>query len=266
MSISLSNIDKGSNIVLSNNNLTAINSSNTWNTVLSNVGCITGKWYFEIKVNVIGTYGIIVGLINNNKNNLNGYCGLTSDGLGGGGKYGSNPYKYYGGTSSSYGSGMNVNDVIGVKIDLDDSKGTIELLYNNVSQGIMFSDIKTKLGSHFPYFPAISVAYGSQATINFGTTTFTYSIPTGYSIFNTLKYLIQDKNNNLYTYSTQLDKLNNTLSDSVFINKGMSDLTIINNLTPSIKGVYMEDKGSLGAGKLFSVNLESVFKNINSIK
>lgn len=67
-------------------------------------------------------------------------------------------------------------------------------------------------------------------------------------------------------FNYELDRLQGTLSDVLFINRGVTDPTIINNQTPTKKGVYALDKGTLGTGKQFEINLEDKFKSIISIQ
>lgn len=64
-----------------------------------------------------------------------------------------------------------------------------------------------------------------------------------------------------------LDKLNTTtLADTLFINKGMADPTVVNGQSPITRGIYGKDNGTLGTGKLFEFNLDSVFKSVKEIK
>lgn len=83
----------------------------------------------------------------------------------------------------------------------------------------------------------------------------------------TTKYLICDKNNILWNYNTSvLNKLNDTLAEETFINKGMDDYMGINNQMPTQKGVYALDKGVLGSGKYFEFNLDNSFNSITNIE
>jgi hypothetical protein len=63
----------------------------------------------------------------------------------------------------------------------------------------------------------------------------------------------------------EVDNLNNTLSDTLFLNKGMVDPTIVNNKTSITKGIYGKDNGTLGTGKYFEFSLDSVFKTVKNI-
>ena len=64
----------------------------------------------------------------------------------------------------------------------------------------------------------------------------------------------------------ELDKLNTTtLTDTLFIDKGITEPTEINNQILTLRGIYGKDNGMLGTGKYFEFNLDSIFKSVNSI-
>lgn len=105
--------------------------------------------------------------------------------------------------------------------------------------------------------------------VSTGSTAPTY-VPTGqegYRVSATTKYLIQDKNSILFNCdTTTLTKLNGTLTDSVFINKGISNYTVLNNQSITQFGREGTVIGTLGAGKHFEVSLEDNFNSINRIE
>lgn len=165
-------LDKHTTWTLSNGNLTAKKSSTgtSWTSVRATEGKSSGKWYWEIKVDVVGLYvNIGVGTLSSSLNTGTNIAPLNrkSYDLRG---YVSDP------ANLSYGSTYTAGDTIGIKLDMD--IGTIEFLKNGTSQGVAFSDLLS-LGIVFPFI----TDYGTgvpQVTANFGATPFAYPIPQGY--------------------------------------------------------------------------------------
>lgn len=159
--------DKGTNIVLSNGNLTVALSTGTWQTVRSTIGVSSGKWYWE---NTVGgsSIDVLIG-VGLAAMPLTSWVGNNTQGYGyyfGASKYNS--------TSSAYGATYAIGDIIGVALDMDG--GTITMYKNNVSQGVMYS------GLTGIFYAAASVDNTTVTwTSNFGATALTYTPPTGYN-------------------------------------------------------------------------------------
>lgn len=163
-------VNIGTGATLSNGNLTAV-VSGTVSTVRATRGKMVGKWYWEVKVDVVG-YALI-GIVNKDTSlSVSNFTQLTTK------YYYHNGNKYAGATA--YGASYTTGDTISVLLDLD--IGTIEFYKNGVSQGVAFTDVKT-LGE---VFPAITNGSGGSntTTTNFGAIPFTYAIPSGYLPYN----------------------------------------------------------------------------------
>lgn len=169
-SVTLNPNDKGSEVTLTNGNLTA-EIPNLYHGVRAMAGKSTGKWYWEIKVDN-GTY-VGIGVANN----IPSMDMRTFD----------TPntrvyYAYYGNKISTYpspyGAPYGTNDIIGIALDMDN--GTVEFFKNGVSQGIAFTDVKSFNTPVFPYVTSCASAHGATVTANFGATSFAYSAPVGF--------------------------------------------------------------------------------------
>lgn len=200
-------INIGTGITLSNGNLTAVIPS-TVSTVRATKGKMVGKWYWEVKVDVVGF--ALIGIVNKDTSlSVGNFTQLTTK------YYYYNGNKYAGATA--YGASYTTGDTISVLLDLD--IGTIEFYKNGVSQGVAFTDVKT-LGE---VFPAITNGSGGSntTTTNFGATPFTYVIPSGY-----LPYNRYDANKVLF--STDDGK-----SRSINYKKESHNTTMTSNVLPS---------------------------------
>lgn len=162
--------NKGPGVVLSNNNLTAT-VPDAYNIVRAQVGKTSGKYYWEVKLDV-KTYAMVgianesVPLNDNGANSGNARYYRQDSGL-----------KYPGGVA--YGAASSGN-VIGVALDLDN--GTIEFFNDGVSLGIAFTDVKT-MGKVYPIVSSAAGGSGPTVTVNFGQSPFQYPAPTGFNMY-----------------------------------------------------------------------------------
>jgi hypothetical protein len=169
----LNSLSKGTNISLTNANLTASYGSAAWTSAFGTMGVSTGKWYWEITLTSAGT-DVGVGISTNPAGSANSYIGSDINSWG---YYGSNGNKWNNNSQTAYGATYANGDVIGVALDLD--AGTLVFYKNNTSQGTAFSSLASNT-----YFPALSVNNSSFAA-NFGQRPFTYTPPTGFVRLNT---------------------------------------------------------------------------------
>lgn len=150
--------NKGANVVLTNNNLTA-SGVNSNNGVRATLGRLAGKWYWEIEM-VVVSYARI-GIVSSDNLNKRLYdCEAKKQ-----------P------ENTAYGSTYAVGNIIGIALDLDN--GLLEFYKNGVSQGISHTNIKA-LGEVFPYMTTGYSSAGSTTIANFGATPFKYPMPKGY--------------------------------------------------------------------------------------
>lgn len=171
MAVTWNPLDKGSEVVLSNGNLTEYSPTGFTNgNVRANTAISSGKKYWEIHYDS-GDYPAI-GIANSNAplNGTGAFSGNVArlyyiDG------------KLYPG-SITYGSTFVIGNTIGVALDMD--IGTVGFYKNGVFQGSAFTDIKSTLGNTI--YPYMSFAGNNSCTVtaNFGATPFAYPIPTGY--------------------------------------------------------------------------------------
>lgn len=166
---------KGTNVILTNNNLTVTTNGSGGDSIKSNVSISSGKKYWEITLtgshaNGSQALGICTASLSSNQ-----YPGATATSYG---FYSYNGNKYTNGAGTNYSSVSNINnDVIGIAFDADN--GTLEFFKNGVSMGIAFTNIPTNT-----YFAAIG--HGSSGTVVNSTTAFSnfvFPLPSGFSAF-----------------------------------------------------------------------------------
>lgn len=163
--------DKSGGVSLTNSNLTASVSTGPpdGGTVRSTIGKTSGKWYWEYKAES----GFALSGIANASASIAAqtYPGIDANGW----SYYTPGTKLNNGGSASYGAAYNTNDIIGVKLDMDNK--TVEFLKNNVSQGVAFTGLTGTVyaatGNYTINQPLV--------TANFGASAFTYSVPSGYN-------------------------------------------------------------------------------------
>ncbi|MDR3543272.1 MAG: fibronectin type III domain-containing protein [Desulfosporosinus sp.] len=162
--------DKGNNVTLVNNNLTAILSS-TSGFVRANQGVSSGKWYWEVTVNEYDS--IMIGVVPSSVSNSTTLYTAGTERL-----YYDTGKKISGNNGQAfYGSSIRNGSVIGVALDMD--TGTITFYNNGVSQGVAFTDLNT-LGVVYPVVGNGNTTSEVSSTSNFGPTSFKHSIPSGY--------------------------------------------------------------------------------------
>ena len=108
---------------LSNGNLTATSSGANWNNFHSTIAPSTGKWYWEIKVVNVGSNTHPIGIVGADWSDINSTSpGDSFDNDTTGISYIQTGEKDVAGSRSSYGNSYTTNDIIGVAMDLTNSK------------------------------------------------------------------------------------------------------------------------------------------------
>lgn len=171
--------DKNVSITLSNGNLTATATNTAWKSVRSILGVSSGKWYWEITLDVAANVDTVVG-VGNSSAGLNSYAGADADGYG---YYGNDGQKYNSGSGAAYGSTFTVGDIISVALDMDNGKiwwgknGTWQASGDpGAGTNEAYSGISgTLYAMHSPH------GNTNECTANFGASSFSYSVPTGFN-------------------------------------------------------------------------------------
>ena len=160
-------ISKGTNVTLSNGDLTATTSASSFaeNNTFSEVAITDGNIFFEVTVDVAGdAFNRFIGFSTNNTDQAN-YIGA-----------GVNGYTYYGdgnkynNGASAYGASYTAGDVIGCRYSY--VTGEVEFYKNGVSQGIAW----TITAGTTLYMAQTLYANTSAHTANFGETAFAYPV------------------------------------------------------------------------------------------
>lgn len=257
INISLDPLTKGSNIILSNNNLTSqiygsSNASLGNGSAKSNKYVISGKWYLELTINSYNsTNNIYIGIVNST-NNIIRYYFLYNG-------------KYYDGTNEiAYGTGLVANDVLGMAIDLDNK--TLKFSKNN----IWYNEVSIPTIDKCYIILATgtsTTSYYTISTINFGATPFKYSAPTGFYALNKCEtYIIKQGNDILSTQVSDFNKIGiGTINQQHFLDYGTEDISILNT-SQSKNTSHGIDKGSLTSGKYFNIIIPTDFKSVDNIK
>ena len=173
-----------SNITLSDGNLSASWSSGTGSNqhTRSNFAMLSGKWYFEGKLNSTsgGDFGIAF------ENHINDSVGYGSDQLGF--SYRTDGQKQNSTSATAYASSYGTSDIIGVAFDAD--AGQITFYKNGVSQGVAFSGITIDQPAYFGCGKASSATtqtasfnFGQNPTFSGNTTSGTYTDSNGKGLF-----------------------------------------------------------------------------------
>lgn len=174
--VTLDPINKGSGVVLSNNNMTVM-IPNASNTTRATVGKTSGKWYWEVTFDALNN--AMVSVINSAAGTASTYSGVNSRGY-----YSATGTKWAGSGAQAYGELYVTGDTIGVSLDMDN--GTITFYKNGASQGVAFINVKT-LGEVFPAVTSGSSSGGNTTTFNFGDKPFKYlpsDLPSGTKAYN----------------------------------------------------------------------------------
>jgi hypothetical protein len=164
--------------VMSDGNLKVSHTGAVWNADRATVGVSSGKWYWEVTVNVVG-FTFAGGVMKTELAILNNtFPGNISYPSGSSFGYYFTGSKYGGGLSNAaYGASYTNGDTIGTALDLD--AGTITFYKNGVSQGVAFTGLSGE------FAPATGLYSTSNHDVNFGQRPFAYTPPTGYKKLNT---------------------------------------------------------------------------------
>lgn len=243
--------------------------------VRANHGVTSGKYYWELKVNNGGyNSAVYIGIVNEKFDTVDFVNTRYVYG-------GYNGNKILGDTSLTYGAKFTSGDIIGVCLDLDNK--TISFAKNGVLQGVAFND----LPSMIKYYPVIG--YGSNndfcvVTANFGAMPFQYqelfeSLGSGWQSYdgsqkNVTSFFLIKQDNQYYNikpefytngvYKPLLLADGETPNESDFLNKGFKNLNDV--LIEYKEGSIKSSASDLEEGKMFSFNIDSEFKSINSIE
>ena len=197
----------GEGVVVNNCGNTVYYASNASRSCFGSIAPSSGKYYFEAKV-FGGTGTVVIGIVNMAWSGLNGAAGAYHDNALNFG-YNVSGQTTSGGTNTAYGSAISDGDIVGVAMDLDNSKLYFSL--NGVFQG---SGVPTSgasgtnaaftLASGANYTAACRLRNGTQVGFNFGNGQysgssvvasegtnasgigkFEYDVPTGYTALST---------------------------------------------------------------------------------
>tara|TARA_B100001989_G_scaffold173165_1_gene125036 strand:+ start:343 stop:2772 length:2430 start_codon:yes stop_codon:yes gene_type:complete len=166
------------NCVLSDGNLKATGSSESFPGAAANIELTSGKWYYEFKITT-KTSNPICGVCQNNY--LSGGTGrimYRADGV----------YIMSNSSEPTDPDTFGVGDIIGVAIDLDHGDGLIRFYKNGTLQTVNsgLNNVKSNLsistlGGLLPY---IQMYTGDACTVNFGQQPFVHTPPTGHRALN----------------------------------------------------------------------------------
>lgn len=173
--ITWNSADKAS-VTLSGGDLTgatSISSAVAW--ARATTAASSGKWYWEFLVNSLSGGTLSVGVAKSTATFPNGTLGRDSSSWG----YCSDGALRYEGTVYAAVATFTAGDRIGVAVDQD--SGNIQFYKNGVYQGALGAIT----GSLYPAYAHTwtSGTQTSNTTVNFGATSFTFSIPSGYSSY-----------------------------------------------------------------------------------
>ncbi len=169
--------DKGSNVTLSNSNLTASFGA-AWpnNAVRAAMSKNAGKWYWQVKFDSQASGGgsPFIGIAGNGTFNVaTNFMGATADSY----CYEASGNKRNSSVSVAYGAAWTVGDVIGILWDA--TNGTLIFEKNGTQQGTAFTGIS---GTFFPAVSSNTASIVCQVTANFGSSAFAGSgAPAGYN-------------------------------------------------------------------------------------
>lgn len=172
---------KESGWTITESNLKATSGVALQSAATANTGKSSGKWYWEITVNVYNA--LAVGVIKSGDaiDSPTHYLGATANGY----SYYRGGTKYNNGSSSAYGSSYTNGDIISVALDMDNGKvwfaknGTWQ---NSGDPAAGTNAAFTGLsGTFYPAVGDLDITSSCQATANFGASAFTYSVPSGFN-------------------------------------------------------------------------------------
>ena len=196
--------------VLSYGNNKALNSNSNWKYVPTTLGVESGKWYAEYKVNKSSGY-IMNGVVDMQYATSQDKNNYTHSGAGTGSVsiYSDSGEKYIAGSNTTYAGTYTTNDIIGVALDMDNSKVYFSKngAWANGSGGWGSSTFDAAVGAiSLPttgtYTFAVSQRSGAYNEVNFGNglfgitaissagsngngSLFEYDVPSGFYALNT---------------------------------------------------------------------------------
>ena len=171
----LNPLSNGTGAIPNNGNLDFSTTAGATGTMTTTIPLKSGKWYCETTI-TFGSNNGAIGIRHVDETRANHTLGQASFDY----AYRGDGQKFNSNSTTSYGDTYTTNDVIGIKLDLDN--GTIEFFKNNSSQGTAFSSIAGT------YVFAIGDNHTSSAfngSMNFGQRAFTYTPPAGFKAVNT---------------------------------------------------------------------------------
>jgi len=186
-----------SNGTLSNGNLTFLSDTTNLTYITSTIGVNSGKWYWEVEFDAKsgGSDSPIIGITSTQSTAGNQRVGNFPNDWG---YSGYSPSAYVNNnTETSYGSSYTTNDIIGVALDLDNNKlyfsknGTWQNSGDPTSGAtgtgaLSITDpSSTPLGFYFPAICYNNVSNTGTFNANFGSSAFSYTVPSGYYALNT---------------------------------------------------------------------------------
>ena len=229
MAITWNPSDKNANISLSNGNLTATATNTAWKSVRATDFKSSGKWYWETTIDVAASNNHILGVGTSDASiePPSGYPGGDTHGYG---YRGATGQKYYNATPVAYGDTFTAGDIISVALDLDNGKiwwaknGAWQAAGNPAAgTNEAYSGLS---GSFYPMHSPYTNT--NAATANFGATSLSYTIPSGFKSVGYYGY-----------FSGYVYEINegNPVSREVYCYK-RSDGTLMNSTTSSGNGYY----------------------------
>lgn len=147
------------------------------------IGKLSGKWYFEVRGDSVGTAGsYAIGVSPNNAPKANKFLGKETKGCGyrRDGKVYCNQSASAAQTNATWGT----NDIVGVAVDMDYrmiyfSKNGV---WQNCDPSSLVGGIEIDLDpAHPEQFPDVEVSVNGTLTANFGASALLYPIPTGFA-------------------------------------------------------------------------------------
>jgi len=186
-----------SNGTLSNGNLTFLSDTSNVTYIPSTIGVNSGKWYWEVEFDAKsgGSDSPVIGITSTQPTAGNQQLGYFPNDWG---YSGYSPSFYINNnTETSYGSSYTTNDIIGVAFDLDNNKlyfsknGTWQNSGDPTSGAtgtgaLSITDpSSTPLGFYFPAICYYNVSNTGTFNANFGSSAFSYTVPSGYYALNT---------------------------------------------------------------------------------
>lgn len=174
--------DKSTAVLLSSGNLVARGSAaGSWYSVRATTSKSSGKFYFECLITTGGGTGldVMIGLSDAAMNVATQYTGNTTGSYG---YYKLNGNKYNNASGVAYGSAYTENDVISVAVDMTAGK----LWWAKNGTWIASGDPAAGTNAAFTglsgsLFPAVSFFQDSIVTGRFKSSSFSYTVPSGFS-------------------------------------------------------------------------------------